>query len=275
MGKKKWGEVFSFQVEVLNTPSLSIVFPNSNTFGETEADKGTSYFYVDLSTPATKQIDVDIECTRVGANGVMEVATNRVSYRPGQVRQQVLISEMDGTANSVSFKGGFSVTAKVVTETLNEDGIALKDVYLPVTEKMYVANEVPSIVLPFDTGSTNDAAINVQIPIKWKVDDVDSDLTNNLTVVWTTSEGIRQEFVGNNISEGVFTNIFKTGGAKTVTMTVTDKDDRPNSVTLYYYVSPSKLVTVLPFGPYMSGANTEVSRKYASAYGIEGLGTLR
>ena len=268
MGKKKWGEAFSFQVEVLNTPSLSIVFPNSNTFGETEADKGTSYFYVDLSTPATKQIDVEIECTQVGANGVMEIATKSVSYRPGQVRQQVLISEMDGTANSVSFKGGFSVTARVVTETLNEDGIALKDVYLPVTEKMYVANEVPTIVLPFNTGVTNDAAINVQIPIKWKIDDVDADLTNNLTVVWTTSEGIRQEFVGDDISEGVFTNIFKTGGAKTVTMTVTDKDDGPNSVTLYYYVSPSKLVTVLPFGPYMSGANTEVSKKYASAFGI-------
>ena len=268
MGKKKWGETFSFQVEVLNTPSLSIVFPNSNTFGETEADKGTSYFYVDLSTPATKQIDVEIECTQVGANGVMEIATKSVSYRPGQVRQQVLISEMDGTANSVSFKGGFSVTARVVTETLNEDGIALKDVYLPVTEKMYVANEVPTIVLPFNTGVTNDAAINVQIPIKWKIDDVDADLTNNLTVVWTTSEGIRQEFVGDDISEGVFTNIFKTGGAKTVTMTVTDKDDGPNSVTLYYYVSPSKLVTVLPFGPYMSGANTEVSKKYASAFGI-------
>jgi hypothetical protein len=29
MGKKKYGEVFTFQVEVLNTPSLSIVFPKN------------------------------------------------------------------------------------------------------------------------------------------------------------------------------------------------------------------------------------------------------
>ena len=236
MDKKKWGETFSFQVEVLNTPSLSIVFPNSNTFGETEADKGTSYFYVDLSTPATKQIDVEIECTQVGANGVMEIATKSVSYRPGQVRQQVLISEMDGTAASVSFNGGFSVTAKVVTEESNEDGIPFKNVYLPATEEMYVANEVPSIILPVDTGATNIAATDVQIPLAWKIDDVDSDLTNGLSVVWTTSEGAMWVATGDNVSEGVFTNVFNFGGAHRVTLTVTDKDGGVASTELNYLV---------------------------------------
>jgi hypothetical protein len=48
---------------------------------------------------------------------------------------------------------------------------------------MYVANEVPSIILPVDTGATNIAATDVQIPLAWKIDDVDSDLTNGLSVV--------------------------------------------------------------------------------------------
>ena len=268
MSSKKWGEVFTFKVEVLNTPSLSIAFPDSNTFNETDADKGLSYFHIDLSTPATKPLEVELVCERVGGNGVLNITTNRVAFRASQMRQQVLISELDGTANSVSFKGGFSVTARVITETLNEDGIAYKDIYLPATEKIYVANEAPSIVLPVDTGITNSAAINVPIPLKWKVDDVDFDLTNNLSVVWTTSEGKREEFRGNDVREGVFTNSFRTGGSKTVTMTVTDKDDGISSITLYYYVSPSKCVNVLPFGPYMNGANTEISKKYYSATGI-------
>ena len=136
-------------------------------------------FHIDLSTPATKPLEVELVCERVGGNGVLNITTNRVAFRASQMRQQVLISELDGTANSVSFKGGFSVTARVITETLNEDGIAYKDIYLPATEKIYVANEAPSIVLPVDTGITNSAAINVPIPLKWKVDDVDFDLTKS------------------------------------------------------------------------------------------------
>jgi len=236
MSSKKYGESFSFQVEVINTPSLSIVFPNSNTFGEAEADKGTSYFYVNLSTPVAKQIDVEIECTQVGANGVMEIATKSVSYRPGQVRQQVLISEMDGTAASKSLRGGFSVTAKVVTEEANEDGIPFKNIYLPATEKMYVANEVPSIILPVETGLTNDAVADVDIPLAWKIDDVDSDLTNGLSVVWTTSEGAMWVATGDNVSEGIFTNVFNFGGVHRVTLTVTDKDGGVASTELNYLV---------------------------------------
>ena len=267
MGKKKYGEVFTFLVEVLNTPSLSIVFPNSNTYNETDADKGLSYFYVDLSTPATKEIEVDIQCTKVGATGVLNITTTRVSYRPGQVRQQVIIDELDGTADSASFKGGFSVTAKVITEATNEDGIAYKAVYLPATEKMYVANEAPVIVQPFDTGATNDAPINVDIPLKWKIADVDFDLNDNLSITWITSEGDMFETNGTDVAEGVFTTKFKSGGDKTVTLTVMDKDGGSNRITLYYKVAASKQVYVYPMGPY-DGGLTALSRRYASAAGI-------
>ena len=267
MSSKKYGETFTFQVEVLETPSLNIVFPNSNTFKETDADYGLSYFYVDLSTPASKPIEVDIACTQMGASGVFNIATNRIYFRSGQVRQQVIIDELDGTADSASFKGGFSVTATVVTETENEDGIKYSKVYLPATEKMYVSNEPPVIVQPFDTGATNDAPINVNIPLKWKVADVDFDLNENLTITWITSEGDMFETNGTDVAEGLFTTKFKSGGDKTVTLTVMDKDGSSSKITLYYKVAASKQVYVYPMGPY-DGGLTALSRRYASAAGI-------
>ncbi|MBP3405631.1 MAG: leucine-rich repeat protein [Kiritimatiellae bacterium] len=227
---------FEFKLIVSEKPTVLIKFPNTNTFNETDADKGQSYFDVELSAPASKPIEVALECTRVGEDGVLNLSTNSVVFSAGETRRQVHITELDGTAASVSFKGGFSVTAKVVTEESNEDGIPFKNVYLPATEKMYVANEAPMIILPVDTGATNIAATDVQIPLAWKIDDVDSDLTNGLSVVWTTSEGAMWVSTGDNVSEGVFTNVFNFGGAHRVTLTVTDKDGGVASTELNYLV---------------------------------------
>jgi hypothetical protein len=224
MGETEYGAEFTFKVDVLDTPFVEIDFPNSNTFSETDADQGKSYFTVKLSTPATKPIDVEIVSSQVGIDGVLKIDTKTVTFRAGQVEQQVLISELDGTANAQSFKGGFLVTASVITDTVNEDGTPWSDVYEPATAKMYVANEPPSIIRPADTGATNDAAINVEIPIPWLIEDVSFDRTNNLTVTWTTSEGMIREFKGDNVFEGVFTNVFTSGGSKEVTMTVAAGD---------------------------------------------------
>ena len=267
MGSKKYGPEFAFSVVVLDKPSLVFDFPNSNTFGETEADRGESMFYVQLSTPASRPIEVELECTRIGADGVLNLATNRVAFRAGQMQETVYISELDGTADSLTFKGGFSVTAKVITETLNEDGIAWKDVYLPATTKMYVRNEVPTIDLPIDYGITNSASINVEMPITWKISDVGFDMTNSLTVTWDTSEGIHQVFTGDAVFQGVFTNVFSNGGAKVVTMTVTDKDNGMSTVNLFYRVAPSKKVTVYPQGPYKYGGLSDLSKRYTDADG--------
>ena len=267
LGGRRYSESFEFKVMVNDTPSVLIEFPNSNTFLETDAEKGTGYFDVKLSMPATKPVVVELDCTQVGADGVLNISTNRLEFRAGQVQQRVLIEELDGTADSMSFKGGFSVTAKVVTTDTNEDGIEFKDVYLPVTEKMYVANENPTIVFPISTGGTNDASINVEYNLSWKIADVDFDLADGLSVVWTTSEGDRWVAPGTDVSEGVYVAKFKTGGAKTVTMTVTDKDGGVSSVSLFYKVAASKQVYVYPMGPY-DGGLTSLSRRYATASGI-------
>ena len=266
MGSKKYGPTFAFHVVVLDTPSVEIVFPESDTYNEMDVINRKGFFYVDLSTASTKPLDVEIVCTQNGADGIFAIATNHVYYRAGQVRQTVSLDELDGTAESYSSRGGFTLTAAVVTEDLNEDGIALKDVYLPATARVFVLNERPTIILPIETGLTNDAAINVNIPIKWKITDVDADLTNGLTVAWTTSEGLYQEFTG-DVAEGVFTNMFTSGGAKTVTLTVTDKDDGSASVTLYYRVAPSKRVNVFPQGPYYGGGLSDVAKQYVTADG--------
>ena len=267
MGSKKYGPTFAFHVTVLNTPSVEIVFPESEVYNERAVLERKGYFYVDLSTAATKPIDVELTCTRVGADGIFVISTNHVYYRAGQMRQTVNIDDLDGTAASLSTRGGFLLNAKVVTEDVNEDGLKLKDVYIPAEEKVYVLNDNPVIVTPIETGVTNDAAINVNIPIKWKIDDVDADMTNGLTVTWTTSEGRMAEFTGPNAYEGVFTNMFTEGGAKTVTITVTDKDDGRSSVTLYYRVAASKSASVYPQGPYYGGGLSSIAKKYVQAYG--------
>ena len=266
MGSKRYGPTFSFHVVVLDTPSVEIAFPESDTYNEMDVINRKGFFYVDLSTAATKPLDVEIACTQVGADGIFTIATNHVYFRAGQTRQTVSLEELDGTAESYSSRGGFTLTATVVTEDPNEDGIPLKEVYLPATERVFVLNERPTIILPIETGLTNDAAINVNIPIKWKIADVDADLTNALTVAWTTSEGAYQEFRG-DVAEGVFTNVFTSGGAKTITLTVTDKDDGSSSVTLYYRVAPSKRVNVYPQGPYYGGGLSTLAKKYADADG--------
>ena len=267
MGSKKYGTTFTFHVTVLNTPSVEIVFPESDVYHERDVLERKGYFYVDLSTAATKPIDVELTCTRVGADGIFVISTNHVYYRAGQVRQAVNLDELDGTAASYSSRGGFLLNAKVVTEDLNEDGLKLCDVYIPAEEKVYLVNDDPVIVTPIETGETNSAAINVNIPIKWKIDDVDADMTNGLTVTWITSEGRTAEFTGPDAYEGVFTNMFTEGGAKTVTITVTDKDDGRSSVTLYYRVAASKRASVYPQGPYYGGGLSAIAKKYVQAYG--------
>lgn len=258
---------FTFHVTVLDTPSVNIVFPESDTFNETDVLNRKGFFYIELSTAATKELDVAVTVAQNGADGVFSLVTNSVHFRAGQTRQRIDIADLDGTDESVSARGGFTITAAVTTETPNEDGIALKDVYLPATERVFVMNENPTITRPIFTGETNSAAINVNIPIPWKVSDINYDLTDDLLIEWTTSEGRTATFRGSDVSSGVFTNMFTSGGSKSVTLTVTDKDGGSSSVTLYYRVAASKSANIYPQGPYYGGGLSPIAKKYVQAYG--------
>ena len=267
MGVSKYGPQFDFHVIVLDTPTVQITYPNSEQYSELSVLNRTGFFYVELSTPCTKPLDVDLVCTRVGADGLFVLSTNQVSFRANQSRVTVNIDDLDGTGESYSTRGGFELTATVTTTTPNEDGVPLNEVYLPATERVYVFNENPTIVQPVETGFTNDAAINVNIPIRWVISDVDADMTNDLTVTWTTSEGRYQEFKGSEVATGVFTNMFTSGGDKTVTITVTDKDGGSASATLFYKVAPSKRVHIYPQGPYYGGGLSPIAKTYVEADG--------
>ena len=254
---RKYSEVFEFKVVVDPRPSIQIEFPNSNTFNEDEADKGTSFFNVKLSTPATKQVVVKLDCKQVGLDGVLNIATDEVIFNPGEVTKQVIIDELDGTVNSLSYKGGFELNAEVVTTDVNEDGQALKDVYLPAVVKMYVANVSPVIELPLDPGTTNDMPINVNFMLKWKIADIDADLADGLVVTWQTSEQVNQEFTS---AEGVFTNKFTSTGYQWVQIYVTDKDSGQSEVRrINYWIAPSKRVRVYPYGPMENGGSDLVT----------------
>ena len=269
---RTYSEVFKFKVVVGDQPAVQIVFPESDVYDEDA--KRDAYFNLVLSAPATTTLVVNVECQRVGSSGLLTLATNSVSFKLGETVKKVAFSELDGTPESASYNGGFTLTAEVVTTELNDDGQPYSEAYLKAVESVYVSNVAPVIEMPIETGSTNMAAINVEIQHPWRIWDIDSDRTNDLEVTWITSEGGAPYTVkGSDVYEGVFTNVFKSGGSKVVTITVTDKDGTPTSANYYYYVSPSKAVYAHPYGPYRSGPLTSVSKLYADADGL-GAGRL-
>jgi hypothetical protein len=84
MGKKKWGEAFTFDIEVVSAPSVVIDFPNSDTYHE--QDLRNAKFLVKLSTPSTKDIDVALECKKIGSDGILTLSTNSVPFPVGRRR---------------------------------------------------------------------------------------------------------------------------------------------------------------------------------------------
>ena len=259
----KYGEVFNFEVEVRDQPSINIAFEGgNNTFNETDAQAS---FMVQLTDPATSDIKVELEVTNDAGSGVLEVGSLVLDFVSGETNKVVRIVELDGTPLTKSNSGCFTVKAKVVTETLNEDNVKWSEVYQSGDAYIYVVNEAPQVLLPINNGLTNHVAVNVPVPIKWNVTDVPGDLKTGLDIEWQ----VEDKFYTFHEPTGVFTNIFTTGGTKTITMTVLDKDgDRSEPVYLIYEVSPAKIVNAYPSGPcsgskpYSSAVNRGMGRIY-------------
>ena len=123
------------------------------------------------------------------------------------------------------------------------------------------------IELPIpDLGITNSASIEVDYPVSWRVSDVDADM-QTIKVTWTSNEAGAGDTIVTGQSTGVYVARFKSGGMKTLTMQVEDKDGGISVARYYYYVTPSKMVYVHPYGPYRSGPLSQISGQYAEASG--------
>ena len=261
----KYGEVFNFEVEVRDQPSINIAFEgNNNTFAETDAMTGKAFFNVQLTDPATSDIKVQLEITNNGGDGVLEVGSTVLDFTSGETNKVVRITDLDGTPLTRSNSGCFTVKAKVITDTLNEDNVKWSEVYQQGDAYIYIVNEAPQVLLPFDNGRTNNVAVNVPVQIKWSVTDVPEDLLTGLDIEWE----VEGKFYTFHEATGVFTNIFTTGGTKTITMTAMDKDgDRSEPIYILYEVTPAKIVNAYPSGP-CSG-----SKPYSAAVNM-GMGRI-
>ena len=219
----EWSPELAFYVDVEPPPSVAIV--TSRTDRHYAEDSTDGYVNVRLSTPASADLMIEIVAARRGSDGVLALATNVVTVTAGEiygVPQSIFFTDLDGTADSRA--DGFLITASVTTGRLNEYGVPWNEYYRPGSEYVYIDNVAPVIMKPAVSVITNKAALNSQMTFPWSIKDIAEDLTNGLTVTWTSSGGTQTTFTGPDVSTGVYTNTFNSLGDHQVIMLVEDKD---------------------------------------------------
>ena len=258
--------VFEFSVEVLPAPKVFITQYESETnrsevltYNEDEAASGKASFFVRLSYPAPSDMIVSLTCEKQDADGVCVLHETAVQFKTGDEVKQVYFDELDGTPKTSTRSGCYRVEAEVDPSY----GILYESFRIDV----FVYNTEPKIVLPIESATTNVWPKDVVMPIAWLIEDVKSDMTNNLTITWSTSEGQVTNYSGSSVSSGVYTNVFKSTGPKWVTIKVTDKDYGETTRTTYYYVEASKSLKVHPIHPYAGGAQSSLASQYDAAEG--------
>ncbi len=277
-------ESFEFKIITKDKPAVSIGVHNGSTeFLETDVGPQKGRINVTLTEPASEDLVVEVRITRVGqddgnypipelSNEASSTATERIgtiTFIAGATEGSFYFADMDGTDRSAS--RGFRLSARVITDTLNDDGVAYSSLYSPVEAfDITVVNEAPQFMGDADTNRV-DAVVNVPIRIDWSVTDIEQDLTNGLLVT-LTYEGKTIEFETGkpNATDtwfNVATNfVFTYPGDKTVTLTVRDKDRGIDRREFYYTVGASQTVTVIPVKP--GASQTAYASEYANANGV-------
>ena len=242
------GPEYTFTVEIDAPPYVQII--NSNADRHYAENSKDGYLIAALSTPASDELVIELTAARQGLDGILEFATNYVTIAAGDtmgVPQNVRFSDLDGTVDSKT--AGFIVTARVITDTLNVYGQPWSDYYRPGTEYVFVDNVAPVIHRPSESSITNKVTLNSEKVFNWDIRDIAEDLTNGLTVTWTSSGGESTTFTGPDVATGSYTNTFTSEGPLEVSVLVEDKDGGQAMRTWYFVVNPTKKVTVNPYGP--------------------------
>ena len=274
-GQWKNAELFTFKVETLGTPMISLTpYRGSKTFLETDTGSENGRIDVHLNMAPTESITVMVSVTNaVSSDTTMPPTLNTyyVTIPPGSKEGSFFIKEMDGTDNSAL--NGFIFTAAVTNETVapNSGGKKWKDYYTfdPAGLTIYVLNKAPEIAGANDNTVTNIATLNVPYTIKWTVTDVMPDMTNDLQVSWMVEgEGTFDSTLTDVTSRSFTTNFTFTftkpqgNTTRRVVLTVMDKDGGSASREWFFRVDPQKPVSLFPLGPDTKG-QTILSRKYA------------
>ncbi len=248
VGNNEWGPWYTFNVEVDEPPYVSVINANADRhYAENSKD---GYVQVVLSTPASAALTVELEAVRQGIDGKLLFVTNYVTIDAGRTMgtpQNVRFADLDGTPDSKA--SGFLVTARVITDTLNAYNQPWSEYYRAGSEYVYIDNVAPVISRPGESSVTNKVTLNSEKVFNWDVKDIAEDLTNGLTVTWTSSGGEQTTFTGPDVATGSYTNTFTSEGPLQVSVLVEDKDGGQATRTWYFVVNPTKQVTINPYGP--------------------------
>ena len=201
------------------------------------------------------------------------------------------ITGFDGTWERRNKGALYQVIAKVSDSNTgtSQDGTLWQDLYHAVTNYFRVENSAPRIAVDSDyAGQDSETnaymgiqfALNEHFNFRWSVTDVEGDLhytehgLSNLVVTCSVVGGYDIGSVTNE-TEGSFSVWFTKPGYNRIKIRATDKDgDTGYSQEVWFYVAPSKVVYVYPFGPASAsvGEGRTISR-YLNASGL-GIGRV-
>ncbi|MBQ8125968.1 MAG: DUF1735 and LamG domain-containing protein [Kiritimatiellae bacterium] len=212
--------------------------------------------------------------TAAGVSNWVYTVTFNAGFRTPA--QNIYFTSIDGTVNSEL--NGVTITPYVLTDTPSPyAGKTYRELYtnlVPYT--IYPQNIDPVIVTPTEASETvtNKTSIGVDNTVNWAVRDIAGDFAPNAAVAITV-EGVTT-VISNNIdvaggsvrtAAGTYKFQFDSTGAKTVVLTVTDKDGASVSRTIFYMIDPSKNVHVYPHGANRSNVSS-ISSPYVNAQGL-------
>lgn len=294
-----YGDKFTFYVIVNATPGVEITsgrMDASAVYPEDEIGAINAPLSVRLTAAPNDPLEIGLKVDHAVAGDTFALPTlnlpvsNReiapgvfadvyvVTFNAGyrNPAQNIYFTAIDGTVNSEI--NGVTITPYVLTDTPSPyAGKTYRELYtnlVPYT--IYPQNIDPVIVTPTEASETvtNKTSIGVDNVVNWAVRDIAGDFAPNATVAITV-EGVTT-VISNNIdtaggsvraASGTYKFHFDSTGAKTVILTVTDKDGASATRTILYMIDPSKNVIVYPHGANRSNVSS-ASAPYINALGL-------
>ncbi|MBR1870661.1 MAG: hypothetical protein IJ802_02430 [Kiritimatiellae bacterium] len=176
MRNTQWGEEFSFDVAVAESPYIALRTAYTGNRVPENASRAT--VTVELSEAAKTALTVELEIKPVNATstnpGDAELSATTVTIpanRTSPSSSPYLIN-MYGTP--VSETDGFTVTAKVTTDAENADGVKYSDLYTPVEEGdfyLFVTEVAPVETRAFSIiATTNTVNIGAAQAFDWRIE---------------------------------------------------------------------------------------------------------
>ena len=298
---KDYGEKFTVYVQVNATPGVEIASGRDDgmsAYPETDVGPTAGALSVRLTAACDTELKVGLlvertKTTDTFALPTLNLDTEEVDHDDNPAtedvtvyvlkfaagyltaQQNVYFTFLDGT--TAAYKNGVKITPVILTDGTSTYGITYKELYKNLQPfAVYPQNVAPEILEPPEAYETitNQASIGVEYSRPWMVSDVTGDFKSTTAKVELTVEGQTTTIAAGTEADestitagGNFTFTFNSTGAKTVTLTVTDKDGAQTTRNLYFMIDPAKNVYVYPHGGNNSALST-LSSVYVNADGL-------